>query len=209
MASLEALTLTQELIREVSRDGDLPDIDNNILDLLQRGADVNGTEDHAADQHGQTPLIISARKGGKSVRNIVELLKQENLDINARYRYGRTALIMASYYGHEEVVRILLKHKYLDMNAADRYGNTALSLASYYGHEGVVRILLEEHDRVNVNAENDWGCDALMTASYNASTRNGYEAVVRILLKDDRVDVNAKGDDGATALIEASMHIWS
>ena len=104
IASLEALTLTQELIREVSR-GNRSNT-HNIRDQLQRGADVNGRTD---DWQEQTPLLILAKGGGESVRIIVELLKHENLGLNAKDGFCKTALIRASEYGHEEVVRILLE----------------------------------------------------------------------------------------------------
>ena len=146
MASDKALT--HELIKEVRR-GDLPDI-NSIRDLLQRGADINGRTD---DWNRWTPLMILARKeDDKSTQIIVELLKHENLDLNARDEYGKTALIVASEYGELRVVDILLKDDRVDVNANDDAGNTTLISANYQGRQEVVRILLKD-DRVDVHAQ--------------------------------------------------------
>ena len=101
--------------------GDRSDI-NKIRDLLQRGADINGV-----DTWTRTPLLILARKGDESVPIIVELLKHENLDLNAKDNYGHTALIWASRDGHEEVVRILLQDDRLEVDAKDNARVNALT----------------------------------------------------------------------------------
>jgi len=67
---------------------------------------------------------------------------------NAVDRHGQTALSVAAWEGHEEVVRLLLGGRGVNRNIADKYGKRALSLAVEKGHLGVVKILLE-HGLVN------------------------------------------------------------
>ena len=195
MASLEVLMLTQELIREVRR-YDRSDI-NIIRDLLQRGANINGRDDDKDDWYSEAPLMILATNGDESLPIIVELLKHENLDLNAQVKYGDTALIAASLRGYAEVVRTLLKDGRVEVNGKDKHGGTALMNASHFGHPEVVRILLEDN-RVDVDVKDSRGRTALIIAS-----QGGKQEVVKVLLKDGKVDVNAKDNDGKTGLIWA------
>ena len=68
-----------------------------------------------------------------------------NIDIEAKDRFGGTALHYASSNGHKEIVEFLLS-KDCDVNAIDYDGWTALYLASYMGHRDVIKIL-ENHSK--------------------------------------------------------------
>jgi uncharacterized protein len=64
------------------------------------------------------------------------------VDINARDRYGQTALMIAAHKGKSGVVRFLLKYGAgLDYTA--KYGLSALMLAVIGGHADIVRALVE------------------------------------------------------------------
>ena len=65
-------------------------------------------------------LHEAARKGNVE---IVKMLLKEGADVNARDKYGRTALYVAAWRGHVEIVKMLLKEG-ADVNAADNDGNT-------------------------------------------------------------------------------------
>src|SRR5262249_9664674 len=59
----------------------------------------------------------------------VEALLAGGVDVNARTRYGATALWFAAYKGHANVVEVLLKHK-ANPNLADSvWGTTPLNIA--------------------------------------------------------------------------------
>lgn len=63
-------------------------------------------------------------------------------DVNARFRYGQTALFKASERGHTEVVKLLLERG-ADASVRDTfYGETAMSWAVDKGHMETVRALL-------------------------------------------------------------------
>jgi hypothetical protein len=63
-------------------------------------------------------------------------------DINARNRYGMTALMKAAFYGHEPMVRALLEHG-ADPNLCRHDSFTALALAAFFGHAETVETLIE------------------------------------------------------------------
>src|SRR4030042_807694 len=85
-------------------------------------------------------------------------------DVNAKYIFGRTALMYASSKGHIEVVRALLAAK-ADVNAKSNDGCTALIWASARGNVEVVKALLAAKADVNAKANN--GLTALMNAQKN------------------------------------------
>ncbi len=65
-------------------------------------------------------------------------------DVNAKSRYGATALSFASDKGQIEVIRVLLEHG-ADVNAKDTfYGATPLDWASQNEHLEAVKLLLEK-----------------------------------------------------------------
>lgn len=75
------------------------------------------------------------------VRTIRDLLK-EGSDVDARNRYGQTALMLAAHAGYGEVVEILIAHQ-ANLNITAKFGLSALMLAIIAGHTEVARILLE------------------------------------------------------------------
>ena len=84
-----------------------------------------------------TFLIWSSVEGHLMV--VRELLKHQELDVNAKTNHDGSALALASKMVHEEVVRELLKYPTVDMNAKDDDLYTALMWASHKDHMQVVR----------------------------------------------------------------------
>jgi outer membrane protein assembly factor BamB len=85
-------------------------------------------------------LWAAARTGDAKA---VEALLAKGADVNARTRYGATALWFAAYKGQLDVVKTLLKHK-ADPDVADTiWGETALSIAADDGKVEIVKLLLE------------------------------------------------------------------
>ena len=70
-----------------------------VLDLLERGAEINGL-----DLYGQSALMLAAHAGH---RRLVETLidRRAKLDITAKY--GLSALMLAVVAGHTEIARLL------------------------------------------------------------------------------------------------------
>lgn len=92
----------------------------------------------------QTPndeLFAAARAGDASA---VKAALDRGADVNAKFRYGTTALFKAAEKGHTEVVKLLLERG-ADANVKDTfYGATAISWAITNKHVATVRALLEK-----------------------------------------------------------------
>lgn len=86
-------------------------------------------------------LWAAARKGDAPA---VKALLAKGADVNAKTRYGATALTYAADRGYLEVAKILLEHGAV-VNAKDTfYGAPPLTWAAYNGHVAVVKYLLEQ-----------------------------------------------------------------
>jgi ankyrin repeat protein len=86
-------------------------------------------------------LWEAARKG--DVAAVTSLLDQ-GADVNAKFRYGTTALFKASERGHTDVVKVLLARG-ADATVKDTfYSATAMTWALNNNHFEVVRALLEK-----------------------------------------------------------------
>lgn len=88
-------------------------------------------------------LWEAARKGDVA---LVTSLLDQGADVNAKFRYGTTALFKASERGHADVVKVLLARG-ADATVKDTFYNaTAMTWALQNDHFEVVRALLEKDD---------------------------------------------------------------
>jgi ankyrin repeat protein len=86
-------------------------------------------------------LYEAARKGDAAE---VKSLLDKGADVNAKFRYGATALFKAAERGNTEVVKVLIERG-ADVNVKDTfYGATALSWALQKGHTGVILAILSK-----------------------------------------------------------------
>ncbi len=86
-------------------------------------------------------LFEAARKGDAAA---VTALLDKGADVNAKFRYGTTALFKAAERGNTEVVKVLLARG-ADVNVKDTfYSATALTWAISNDHLDIVRALLEK-----------------------------------------------------------------
>jgi ankyrin repeat protein len=126
----------------------------------------------------------AARKGDVAT---VKALLDKGVDVNAKFRYGTTALFKAAERGHIEVVKLLLERG-ADVNVKDTfYGATAMTWALENKHVEVVRALLEKSAQ-SVD-------EVLMTG-----VRGGNVALVRVAL--DRGGAKA---ETLTAALDSAM----
>jgi uncharacterized protein len=105
----------------------------------------------------------------------VERLLSEGANVNARFKEGFTALMLASLTNRPAIVTLFLR-KGVDVNARTSHGVTALMLASGKGSIEIVKLLLESG--ADVNAKETTGWTALTHA-----TKNGHENTRALLLK--------------------------
>ncbi len=86
--------------------------------------------------------LFAAARNGDAVA--VTSALDRGADVNARFRYGTTALFKAAEKGHAEVVKLLLERG-ADATIKDTfYGATAITWAIQNKHVGAVRAFLEK-----------------------------------------------------------------
>lgn len=73
------------------------------------------------------------------VQIVLELLGHA-ADVDARDRYGNTALMLAAHGGHRDVVEILIAHR-ANLNVTAKFGLSALMLALVAGHAEIAHLL--------------------------------------------------------------------
>jgi len=119
-------------------------------------------------------LLFEAARLGRT--DVIPALLYGGADITASDSKGHSALILASYNGQEEAIRLLLDHGAPVDQGDDGSGNTALMGVAFKGYSVIARILLDAG--ANPRAINRAGQTALMMASLF-----GHYAIVDMLLE--------------------------
>lgn len=195
--------------------------DLKIMESLKGKVNVN-----AVDENGSTALVLAI---SRLHENIVRfLLKQPGINVNtnnnsliiAKLRTNKGAsdtalhimavelgnnadnwppIIIAAYYGQENILRLLLRFPGIDVNARKFTGATALFFAIDRGYENIVELLLQAPG-IDVNAHTLDGISPLMIAS-----QKGYVNIVKLLLQVPGINFNAQDIEGNTALMYTKM----
>ena len=84
------------------------------------------------------PAWELAIKGGDV--EVVRDLLDRGADVNARDRYGQTALMLAAHGGHRAIVEALIAHG-ANLNCTAKFGLSALMLSVVAGHAEIARLL--------------------------------------------------------------------
>ena len=103
--------------------------------MLEKGVDVN-----RADNRGNTPLLIHARK--HCDRDVVKLMLNAGADINARDEEGNSVLHYVLKNGNCELARLLIK-KGADYNVANHEGQTPVNIAVEKGYDVVLELMTD------------------------------------------------------------------
>ena len=131
-------------------------------------------------------LFEAVRKGDVAA---VTALLDKGADVNAKFRYGQTALFKAAERGHAAVVKVLLDRG-ADVTVQDTfYRTTAMNWALDGDHTEVVKLLLEKSPSA---------VDDVLTRG----ARSGNEALVKVALDKG----GAKPGTLTTALVAASAN---
>jgi ankyrin repeat protein len=143
-------------------------------------------------------LIVAADGGDfESIRDLIEGNKANLNHVDEKYK--RTALIYASFRGHEKIVEYLLAQKDILVNCKDHSTNTALHLATRRRHTGVVKLLISHKD-IDVNPVDLEQKTPLIRASWS-----GFTEIVKLLLSHKDIQVNQVDVEKRTPLIYASL----
>src|SRR6266404_6885421 len=152
--------------------------------LIDCGADVD-----CQDWNGSTPLHATATNGHSGIVRL--LLLAQNVKVNSRNNDGYTPLLLASQYGHIDVVQLLLDHN-ADPNVHRDDGRTPLHFAAQHGHLVISQKLLEHSVEVDARDKRQF-TSLLLALDY------GHIDIVQLLL-DHNADPNVHRDDGRTPL---------
>lgn len=166
--------------------------------------------------------LIKACQTGNTAA--VSLYVSAGMNINTCDEIQWTPLMIASYYGYEDMADMLI-HCGANIHHQDTGGYTSLHWAAFNGFAVIVNMLLK--NRANVDARSNYGWTPLLQAAsrghlsvslslieygadINAASKdgwtplhkaaaNGHLPVVKLLLSRN-ANVNARSSDGTTAL---------
>jgi len=140
--------------------------------LLAKGADID-----RKDNDGRTPLDYALQNGhteiaelliaqGATVSSIhvavqvgdlekVNAFLEQDADVNAKDKQGKTVLFYAVEHNHKDIVELLIA-KGADVNAKEDGGYTPLYYALWYGNKDLTTLLISKGAEVNVEPEKDY-----------------------------------------------------
>lgn len=148
--------------------------------LLVKGMDVNTT-----DPGANTLLMLAIQNESADMAG---LLLRRKAQVDARNKYGETALMLAAAKGDLELAKLLLDHG-AKINLT---GWNPLIYAAWRGQDEMVKYLLDKGADIDAVSPN--GVSALMMA-----VRGEHAATVKLLLWEV-ANPNIKSDSGATAM---------
>jgi hypothetical protein len=147
-----------------------------------------------------TLSMILREKVVLNVDGKYEILEMETrqVDVDAKNKFGVTALIDASYRGQKEQIEWLIVEG-ANLNARDNQGDTALMNAAIKGHDEIVELLIA--NGADVHVQDNAGNTALIDAS--KYDRESTSEVLASLI-DHGAEVNIRNKYGETALMNAA-----
>ena len=163
-----------------------------VLELCERGVDVNKTE-----EEGDDTILMGAIKDGDM--EIFDKLLKYNANVHAKNRWGETAATYAARYGRTKMLKTLIEEKGVSVNEKNKEtGDTLLIYAAMNGHTDIVKYLISK--KAIVDAKNESGHTAATLAAMN-----GHTEILNELI-DNGVSVNAKNEKtGDTLLMYAAL----
>lgn len=158
------------------------------------GFSSNASHSYSTDDSWDLCFHSAASLG--AINSIEGFILNHHIDVDQRNQDTWTALMYASYYGHEDIVTCLLQRG-VQKNAANINGHTSLMLAAMCGHASIVTKLLERNCAIELRDTQGW------TALFHA-THTGYDHIVKLLLRNE-AEVNCvEHKYGFTPLMIAS-----
>ncbi|XP_050294137.1 ankyrin repeat and KH domain-containing protein 1-like isoform X2 [Anthonomus grandis grandis] len=156
--------------------------------LLENGANV---EDH--NENGHTPLMEAASAGHVA---LAKILLMHGAGINTHSNeFKESALTLACYKGHLDMVRFLLEAGADQEHKTDEM-HTALMEASMDGHVEVARLLLDSGAQVNMPTDS-------FESPLTLAACGGHVDLAMLLIERG-ANIEEVNDEGYTPLMEAA-----
>jgi len=152
-----------------------------------KGGGLKGDDPQIVNEYNKSLLQAAADGDMDQVKSF--LLKGSN--VNAKDKFGWTALHIATARGSQDMVELLIGSGG-EVDAKDIAGGTPLHLAAELGHEALAGLFIAKG--ADVNAKRDDGAAPLHLAAWN-----GRGAIEELLIAKG-ADVNAKMKNGRTLL---------
>lgn len=162
--------------------------------LLQYKANIN----YAYGIFKETALMYAVKFNNEELVKL--LIDNPNIDIYAKNNEGNDALLLASYYGHRQIVIDILQ-KHTDFNVKNKYGWNALMLAASIGETQLVSMLIQKG--INIDAVNDEGLTTLMLAV----AADKIETIKELLDKGANAAIKSKDGKGALEMALCKKNI--
>lgn len=124
-----------------------------------------------------SPFLLAAKNG---FSNTMQKLLRNGASYSVYDVDGNDALILAAYFGHEEVVNLLIN---LDINRLkwfNKIGQNALMLAARKGHYPVVKMICDKTNDLSLNLINHF--DKQGFSALNHSIEGGNVLVTKLLM---------------------------
>ncbi len=142
----------------------------------------------------ESPLFSAISDNNNALAS--ELIKKK-YHLNAKDRWGSSALTVAAGSNNSELVKKLIKCGLNLNHVSKNSGSSPLVLASMHGHYEIVKILVSEGVDVNLATSDSDRAFINMTPLMWAANRGFIE--IAALLLEAGADINAVNGDNATA----------
>ncbi|KAH6916361.1 ankyrin repeat-containing domain protein [Coprinopsis sp. MPI-PUGE-AT-0042] len=160
-----------------------------------------GIQANLVANDGWSALMVAAQNGHEGTVKL--LLAHPGILVNLVSNNAWSALMAAAQNGHEGIVKVLLAHPATQLSPAmhQRHWSTPLHAAAYGGKKAVVELLLAT-GHFDVSA-----IDSDMDTAIKLAAKDGYEAIVCLLLDVPNIDITIRStSDGHTAISAAQAN---
>ena len=165
-------------------------------------------------QEGVPLLTIAARY---AALDVIRVLLAAGAEVNARTPDGDTALMLASFFFHEDrqrntnsyeqhekAVRLLVGAGASIENEPHHY--TPLAYAAYQGHDKIVHLLIERGARVDGDADQDEGLTYVNTPLMMAAIQGNHGTAVSLLRHGANARIRVRGGHTAAEFAQKYNH---
>ncbi|HRE31331.1 MAG TPA: ankyrin repeat domain-containing protein, partial [Candidatus Berkiella sp.] len=155
----------KDFITNILKDETIPLVKNKAFVEMINWALIEGRQDivdyiklttHASQKEELTVLLNTIEIfliGALTEEELAQLIKDNQLPIDIKNKYGETPLLMAASRGHTDICLALIENG-ADVNAQDKDGVTPLYIAARKGHTDTCVALIKKG--ADVNATNHY-----------------------------------------------------